>query len=347
MSERFDPQGFGSPGRYVPTEPAIPAEASSPPDLWAHSAPRPATPYPWLYPPPPEFYVPRPQPDGALLPPPEHAQATAYPAIAPDGRLDPAQLHGAPAASVDQPRTVTGSARRRGSGRLTGVFLSFGSALLSFALYTLWRDWQFGLGLVLLLLVHEMGHFIVIRAKGLPASLPVFIPFLGAYVTMRRMPQSARDEAEIALAGPLAGALAGAVCFLVYLEIGEPEGHTLLFLAYVSFFINLLNLIPVSPLDGGHIVGAISRWLWPLGLVLLAAALYYTQNLLLLLLGWLWFSQTIARFRVSRNQPYYALRLPARLYISALYFGLAIGLALAFYLTQGLLFSGGGGLLGQ
>jgi len=316
-------------------------------------------PYQGVYPPPPEYYLPQRQHDTDTLPPPppEHAHGASYPPLAPDSRLEWAQPRGAvQPAGGQRPMAAGGAAPARAAGGPRSALLPLGSALLSFALYTWYGSlqfglgsggWQFGLGLVLLLLVHEMGHFVVIRAKGLPASLPIFIPFLGAYVTMRRMPQSVRDEAEIALAGPLAGALAGVACFLMYQEVGEPEGHTLLFLAYFSFFINLLNLIPVSPLDGGHVVGAISRWLWPIGMVLLAAALFYTQNLLLLLLGWLWFSQTIARFRMSRNQPYYALRLPARLYISALYVGLATGLALALYLTQGLLFSGGGGILGQ
>jgi Zn-dependent protease len=232
--------------------------------------------------------------------------------------------------------------------------LSLGSAFVSVFLYAAYASWQFnlgldaawefGIGLVLLLLIHEMGHFVVIRAKGLPAALPVFIPFLGAYVSMRRMPQNVRDEAEIALAGPLAGALAGAACFLLYPQVGGAEGHLLLFLAYFSFFINLLNLIPVSPLDGGHIVGAISRWLWPIGLLLLIAAFFYTWNLLLLLLAWLWVSQTIARFRTARRQPYYNIRFPTRLYIAALYFGLAAGLAGALYVTQSLLFAGGGWL---
>jgi Zn-dependent protease len=280
------------------------------------------------YPPPPEYYLPRPQADTLPPPPPEHAQANGA-----------------------TQRATSGSGATVG-----GVLLSLGSALLSFALYTaygswqlggdLFAGWEFGLGLVLLLLVHEMGHFVVIRAKGLPAALPVFIPFLGAYVAMRRMPHSVRDEAEIALAGPLAGALAGAVCFLLYQEASGLEAHTLLFLAYFSFLINLLNLAPIAPLDGGHIVGAISRWLWPIGLALIAVAFIYTLNLLLLLLGWLWFSQTIARFRMSRRQPYYDIRLPTRLYISALYFGLAAGLGAALYVAQGLLY-GGGGFLGQ
>src|SRR5262245_13156155 len=149
---------------------------------------------------------------------------------------------------------------------IIGKFLiPFGSALLSIGAYAwLFGGWQVGAGIVVLLFIHEMGHFLLIRAKGLPASLPVFIPLVGAYVALRRMPHDARDEAEIAIAGPVAGALAGAACYALFLQTGL---HLFLLLAYFSFLINLLNLIPVSPLDGGRIVGAISRWIWPLALV--------------------------------------------------------------------------------
>jgi Zn-dependent protease len=354
MSERSDPRGFGGPGRLPPTEASARFElVSAPRDPWS-APPSGPPPYRGVYPPPPEYYLPQRQrnTDTVPPPPPEHAHGASYgasyPELAPDGDVHWAQAQTAvQPMGAQQPPPAAAAVGRRAAGGPGSALFPLGSALLSFALYAWYGGWQFGLGLVLLLLVHEMGHFVLIRAKGLPASLPIFIPFLGAYVAMRRMPQSVRDEAEIALAGPLAGALAGAACFLAYYEVGEPEGHTLLFLAYFSFLINLLNLIPVWPLDGGRVVGAISRWLWPIGLVLLAVAFYVTQNYLLLLLGWLWFSQTIARFRLSRKQPYYALRLPARLYIAALYFGLAVGLALAVYLTQGLLFSGGGGIFGQ
>lgn len=222
-------------------------------------------------------------------------------------------------------------------GVVRSILLPVGSALVSLVLYSLYGGWEFGLGLILLLFVHEMGHFVVIRAKGLPASLPIFIPFLGAFVAMRRMPKTVRDEAEIAIAGPLAGALAGGVCFALYLGVGGREGHILLYLAYFSFLINLLNLAPISPLDGGRIAGAISRWFFPLGLVLLAVAFVYTWNLLLLLLGWLWLMQAIARFRAPRQLPYYAIGLGSRIYISLLYLALAGVLTLAFYVTQNLL----------
>ncbi|HKS70742.1 MAG TPA: site-2 protease family protein, partial [Ktedonobacterales bacterium] len=205
------------------------------------------------------------------------------------------------------------------------VLLPFLSAVASLVTYAWLFGWQFGLGILVLLFAHEMGHYVIIRAKGLPASWPVFIPLLGAYVAMRRMPVNVRDEAEIAIAGPFAGAMASALCFWLY----QVTGFTVLLpLAYFSFLINLLNLIPVSPLDGGRIVGAISRWIWPIGLVALAIAFLYTQSILLIILLWLGFLETISRFRMAAVAgSYYRIPLLSRAYITIFYFGLAAALA--------------------
>ncbi len=93
----------------------------------------------------------------------------------------------------------------------------------------------------------------------------------------------------------------------------------LLPLAYFSFLINLLNLMPVSPLDGGRIVGAISRWIWPIGLALMGFAFLYTHSVLLLILLWLGFMETISRFRVmSAGGTYYRIPLLSRAYVTHL-----------------------------
>jgi Zn-dependent protease len=214
------------------------------------------------------------------------------------------------------------------------------SALASVGVYALLFGWQFGVGLVALLFVHEMGHVLVIRAKGLPASLPVFIPLLGAAVFMRRMPLSVKDEAEIAIAGPLAGAAGAAVCYALYNQTGL---NLWLALAYFGFFLNLFNLVPVSPLDGGRVAGAISRWIWPLGIVALIWLFFVTHSFIILILGWLGFFQTLARFRQSgTGDRYYQVELGPRITITLLYFGLAVGLALAMVDTQHLLQLAGG-----
>lgn len=215
------------------------------------------------------------------------------------------------------------------------IMLPFLSAVASLITYAWLFGWQLGVGILALLFIHEMGHYVIIRAKRLPASWPVFIPMLGAYVVMRRMPLNVRDEAEIAIAGPFAGAMASALCFWLYHVTGL---MVLLPLAYFSFLINLLNLIPVSPLDGGRIVGAISRWIWPIGLAAMVIAFLYTHNILLLLLLWLGFFESVRRFRqAASGDPYYKIPLLSRAYVTVFYFGLAAALAIGMFATEGLL----------
>jgi Zn-dependent protease len=211
--------------------------------------------------------------------------------------------------------------------------------VVSFAIYALLLGWQFGLGFMALLLIHEMGHFVVIRAKGLPAGLPIFIPLLGAFVTMRRTPLSVRDEAEIALAGPLAGTVGGVICLLVYWQTRLP---VMLPLAYFSFYINLLNLIPVGPLDGARVTAAISKWIWPLGLAGVAIGAWYTHDPLLIILGIFGAYQLVSRFSEAGRSSYYAISMGARVYITLLYFGLAAVLAFATFTIQPLMATRGG-----
>lgn len=291
---------------------------------------------------PPGYAAPPVRGYGALPDPAPDQVSSPYPAAA----------HPAGADSSGSPATGSGQTRGKGGaaagwaagsaivavltkiGLLLKVALPFLSAIVSFGAYALLFGWQFGAGILLLLFVHEMGHFVVIRAKGLPASLPVFIPLLGAYVAMRRMPQSVRDEAEIAIAGPLAGALGGLVCLLLYEQTGL---RVLLVLAYFDFFINLLNLLPVSPLDGGRIVAAISRWIWPVGLALLVGAFFLTHSLIIAVLVLLGLGQTISRFSEAGRSSYYRMPWIQRAYITAAYFGLAGCLALGMYAVQHLI----------
>lgn len=279
-----------------------------------------------------------------------HKDPSPYPAYAPDGRVDPDLMRETEPGQTPR-RNRTGAAVGLGAtllaalsklGVLVKIALPFLSAVASFWVYALRFGWQFGLGIVVLLFVHEMGHVIVIRAKGLPASLPIFIPFLGALIMMRSMPHDARDEAEIAVAGPLAGTLAGVVCYALY---AQTDSRLWLALAFFSFIINLFNLLPVSPLDGGRIAGAISKWIWPLGLLLVGVAVVYTHNFILLIIGVLGFFRTLDRFRGGKAlDSYYAMALAPRIGITLLYFALAAFLALATFQTQHLLLEGGGPL---
>ena len=135
------------------------------------------------------------------------------------------------------------------------MLLKFGSIFLAVGLYMLFFRWQFAVGFVLLILLHELGHYIEAKREGLNPKLPVFIPFLGAYVKYSR--GNPWQTARIALAGPILGGVAALVCYL----IGRANGSDLfLALGYTGFFLNLINLIPIGILDGGAIWRS-ARWL--------------------------------------------------------------------------------------
>jgi Zn-dependent protease len=134
--------------------------------------------------------------------------------------------------------------------------------LLSVGAYSLIFGWKFALGFVLLIFVHEMGHALAMRQQGIPFGAPVFVPFMGAVIAMKGRPRDAWVEAIVGIGGPLLGT-AGAI---VVLGIAIATDSLIWYaLASSGFLINLFNMIPISPLDGGRIAGAISRWFWVLG----------------------------------------------------------------------------------
>jgi Zn-dependent protease len=124
------------------------------------------------------------------------------------------------------------------------------------ALYWTLYGPKFGIGFALLILVHEMGHYIDIRRRGLPAEMPVFLPGLGAYVRWEAMGVTRQTRAAVSLAGPLAGFLGAAVCALLWYKTGYGLWAAL---ARASAWLNILNLIPVWVLDGGQAANALSK----------------------------------------------------------------------------------------
>src|SRR5260370_10005422 len=143
------------------------------------------------------------------------------------------------------------------------------TALFSIAIYSLIFGWPFAVGLVALLFIHEMGHALVMKLKGIPVGGMIFIPLLGAAVFMRQMAKNAKDEAEVGIAGPIAGAVAASVC--LFLALQSPVRSVWAPRAYFGFFMNLFHLIPVVPFDGGRVLAAIDRRLWILGFLGLVA----------------------------------------------------------------------------
>ena len=137
-----------------------------------------------------------------------------------------------------------------------GSFAKFGFVFVAFGGYALIWGWQFGLGVVLLIFFHEMGHWLEAKREGLSPSWPVFIPFLGAYVKYTR--GNPWQTARVAIAGPILGGIAALACYAV----GKADGSDVLIaLAYFGFVINLFNLLPIGFLDGGAVWRS-TKWLW-------------------------------------------------------------------------------------
>jgi hypothetical protein len=165
--------------------------------------------------------------------------------------------------------------------------------------------WTFALGFVVLLFIHEMGHVWVAKRKGLSVSAPIFIPFLGAMILLKRQPKDAVTEAAVALGGPALGSVAALLCLGIGFWTGSEVWYAL---AYVGAFVNLLNLLPLHPLDGGRIAVAVSRWLWVVGVVAVPLAIWYTGSFLFAIL-WIWFLwEMFRRFFGDRRtgRPHYA-----------------------------------------
>ena len=191
--------------------------------------------------------------------------------------------------------------------------------LLSLALYALAFGWKFAVGFTVLLLVHELGHFAAARVVGLRSSTPVFVPFLGAVIRLRQPPTSAKMEANIAVGGPAAGTLSALVCLVFYLWT---DSTLMLVLAYTACLLNLFNLIPCAPLDGGKIVAAISPRMWWLGSIAAGTLFFCTRNLLILAV----FAFSLVQLWQGEGEGgggrYYHLPFGQRVKVALWYFGL-------------------------
>jgi Zn-dependent protease len=166
-------------------------------------------------------------------------------------------------------------------GLLAGVFKfkTLATMLLSIGAYAIEWGWLFALGFVLLIFVHEMGHAVAMRLEGIPAGAPVFIPFVGAFVAMQGQPRDAAVEARVAMAGPVVGSLAAWAVLGAGFALEQP---LLAALGHTAVLLNLFNLVPVPPLDGGRIAGAFTRTYWVTGYSVGIAALLVTGSPILL-----------------------------------------------------------------
>jgi Zn-dependent protease len=161
-------------------------------------------------------------------------------------------------------------------------FSTLFSMLASLGVYWAAWGWKFAAGLVASIYVHEIGHVAALRRYGIPASAPMFVPGLGAFVRSSQYPATPREDARVGLAGPLWGSFAVAVCYAIHLATGWDSFAAI---ARVGAWINLFNLLPIATLDGGRGFNSFARAERWLATALLAGLWVVTHEGLLLLLG--------------------------------------------------------------
>ena len=214
-----------------------------------------------------------------------------------------------------------------GAGKFGQVLLTSGTMLVSVVSYSLIFGWPYAAGFVLLIFVHEMGHYIAARQRGLKVGAPTFIPFVGAWIELKSLPHDAETEAYIGLAGPVAGTLGAFACYFLARQQGS---ELLMALAYAGFMLNLFNLLPISPLDGGRITGVISPKLWWVGVPLLIALFMWRPSPMLVLIALIAAPQLMTSLRGNAIHPagYYDIPLATRVNYGCGYLGLVCVLAL-------------------
>ncbi len=207
------------------------------------------------------------------------------------------------------------------------ILLTGGTMLISVIAYSWLFGWWYSFGFVVLIFVHEMGHYIAARRRGLEVGAPTFIPFVGAWIQMKQMPHDAEVEAYVGLAGPLVGTLGALVCFYLARYF---DSSLMLALSYAGFFINLINLIPLSPFDGGRVTAVISPKLWFVGAPILVGMFLWRPSPLLILMALLALPQVMKAWRgpqTEEERAYYNVGFEARANYAFFYIGLVIFLA--------------------
>jgi Zn-dependent protease len=204
-----------------------------------------------------------------------------------------------------------------------------GTMLISVVVYAWIFGWWYAVGFVLLLLAHELGHYVAARRRGLDVGAPTFIPFIGAWIQLKDLPHDAETEAYVGLGGPLLGTAAAVA---VYLCADASGSRVWLAVAYSGFVINLFNLIPMSPFDGGRITAVLGPRIWFLGVPILLALFLYWPSPMLLLVALLAAPQLMAAWRHDPSSPaaaaYYGVTPAVRWRYTASYVALAAFLAL-------------------
>jgi Zn-dependent protease len=211
-----------------------------------------------------------------------------------------------------------------------------GTMFVSVAAYAWIWGLPFAAGFVVLLFVHEMGHVIALRREGIKASAPMFIPFLGAVITARSLGENALAEARVGLAGPILGSIGSAACILVWHATGSDIWRAL---AFTGFFLNLFNLLPVLPLDGGRAMAAMAPWMWLVGFAALIPLLLVFHNPIMLIILIFAGLETRRRWKLRKaggdaQQSYYRVKPIDRALVAAVYLSLIALLVVGMHATN-------------
>jgi len=229
--------------------------------------------------------------------------------------------------------------------KFKGLWFTVVSTGVTALIYAQLFGWAFGVGIVLLILIHESGHVVVARIMGMPVTLPVMIPFLGAFVSMKQQPRTVAQESIMAIGGPVLGSIAAGLCYAGYLSMPDSStGRLLQALAYFGFLINLFNLIPLTPLDGGRVTSLLSKWFNVAGLLIAAGLLLFEMQsgttvspVLFLVLIFGAFA-TWQRFRsTALNPAYYAVDVQTKVVVGSLYLALLFALGWGMLQTSAIL----------
>lgn len=214
---------------------------------------------------------------------------------------------------------------------ITQFAVAGASMALSIAAYATKAPLPLVVGFAIIILIHEIGHAVVIRAKGLRAGMMVFIPFIGGAVTIKDQPRSAYDDAQIGLAGPIAGTFASLVVLQIYKWTDAP---LYLAIAAAGFAVNLLNLLPIGMLDGGRISAAVTKWMWVFGGGALIYKMARQPNPLMLVVLLLVAFQVYASIqREKDDKSFYDVTISQRAAIAVTYFFLVVFLGHQTWIT--------------
>ncbi len=216
------------------------------------------------------------------------------------------------------------------------LLVTAGSMAVSVVAYASLWGWTFAVGFVVLLLVHEMGHVIALRREGIRASAPTFIPFLGAVISSRSLGDDALAEARVGLAGPILGSIGAGACLLIWKLTGNPYWQAL---GFTGLFLNLFNLLPVVPLDGGRAMAAMSPWMWIGGFVAMVVLAILYPNPVIILIVVFAAMETWRRLRQRRaggavQAAYYRVSPRGRALVGGVYLGLVVLLVLGMHVTH-------------